>query len=414
MLKIVETFSGIGAQAKALRNIGVEFEVVNTVEWDINAICAYDIIHNGPQQLDKYLEMSKEELIKSLSKFQLSQNGKVPLEKKNLSRMRIETLRRILAAIERSKNLVSITDVKESDLPGDIDVLTYSFPCQDLSTSGFWHGNKGGIDKNANNRSSMLWQIERILMEFQAVGKDLPKFLLMENVTSIHSPRHIDNFNLWKDYLKEAGYYNKMYDLKATNFGIPQNRTRTFLLSVYCENEDVYNHVHDYFEKNNLELYKEKCKPLSEFLRLNYKKKSYLNEAKLSIPNNTKSRKAILEKNPHIVDKEGNISQGIVRTITTKQDRHPNSGVLYHGINDENMNLEHKAEFRYLTPRECFMLMGFDESDYQSLLDNNFKSRSNGEFFTFEKTIKMAGNSIVVNILEELFKQILDIKENVL
>ena len=49
MLKVVEAFSGIGAQAKALERLGIPFEIVKTIEWDINAVYAYDIIHNGKQ-----------------------------------------------------------------------------------------------------------------------------------------------------------------------------------------------------------------------------------------------------------------------------------------------------------------------------------------------------------------------------
>ena len=54
-----------------------------------------------------------------------------------------EIAKRLLAAIERSNNLVSITDIKGEELSNDVDLLTYSFPCQDLSVAGFWHGNKG-------------------------------------------------------------------------------------------------------------------------------------------------------------------------------------------------------------------------------------------------------------------------------
>ena len=98
----------------------------------------------------------------------------------------------------------------------------------------------------------------------------------------------------------------------------------------------------------------------------------------------------------------------LVPTITTKQDRHPNSGVIKY-----NNLKKGKCDFRYLTPRECFMLMGFDEADFQLLMDNNFLCNKNGNFFSDSKLIKMAGNSIVVNVLEEIFKQINFIDENI-
>ena len=65
-----------------------------------------------------------------------------------------------------------------------------------------------------------------------------------------------------------------------------------------------------------------------------------------------------------------------------------------------------KSNFRYLTPRECFMLMGFDEEDFQKVLDNDFMVTNNRNFFTNGKLYKLAGNSIVVNVLEAIFKQI--------
>ena len=70
-------------------------------------------------------------------------NGKKPATQKAIQSLKHEVAMRLLAAIERTNNLVSITDIKGEQLPKDIDLLTYSFPCQDLSIAGFWHGNKG-------------------------------------------------------------------------------------------------------------------------------------------------------------------------------------------------------------------------------------------------------------------------------
>ena len=212
MLKVVETFSGIGSQAKALKNIGIEYEITCTADWDINAIIAYDLIHHGKQDLSVYKNMTKQDLIKSLSKYTLSLDGKKPATEKNMQDLNEEVLKRVLYAIKRSNNLVSITDIKARDLPNRIDLLTYSFPCQDLSVAGNWHGNKSGIDRNAHNRSGMLWEVERILKERISEKMQLPRFLLMENVSNILSDRHKDNFKEWTDYLEEIGYYNPMQE----------------------------------------------------------------------------------------------------------------------------------------------------------------------------------------------------------
>ena len=96
MFKVVETFSGIGAQAKALKNIGANAEIVCTADWDINAIIAYDLIHNGKQNIEKYKSVSKEELIKKLSKYTLSTNGKKPASESSIRALNTEVLKRLL------------------------------------------------------------------------------------------------------------------------------------------------------------------------------------------------------------------------------------------------------------------------------------------------------------------------------
>lgn len=143
MFKVIETFSGIGSQAKALENIGIKHKILCTVDWDINAIIAYDLIHNGKQNLEEYDKLTQKEIIERLKKYTLSMNGKKPATEKAINSLSYEVSKRLLAAIERTNNLVSITDIKGECLPNDVDLLTYSFPCQDLSVAGFWHGNKG-------------------------------------------------------------------------------------------------------------------------------------------------------------------------------------------------------------------------------------------------------------------------------
>ena len=253
MLRVVEAFSGIGSQAKALENLYIDHKILCTVDWDINAIIAYDLIHNGKQNLEKYEKYNKDRLLDILSKYTLSRDGKKKLEFKNLKKYNEEFLRSLYAAIDRTNNLVSITDVKGIDLPNDIDLLTYSFPCQDLSVAGYWHGNKGGIDRNANNRSGMLWEVERILLERQELKLELPKMLLMENVSNILAARNMENFNDWQNSLSKLGYYNEVFTLNASNFGIPQKRVRTYMLSVLCKTKKERINVEKFFFENNLE-----------------------------------------------------------------------------------------------------------------------------------------------------------------
>lgn len=407
MLKMVETFSGIGAQAKALKNAKIDHEILNTADWDINAILAYDYIHNGDYvEPNKYSKMNKEELLKILSKYTLSFDGKKPAKEGQLERQNIEFLRRLCFSIDRSHNLISVTDIKGEDLPNDMNILTYSFPCQDLSLAGCWHGNNGGIDRNANNRSSMLWQIERMLLERKNQNLPMPRFLLMENVRNIMSKKHEANFEMWKKSLREMGYVNYVFSLNAIYFGIPQKRIRAYMVSVYVgNNEKLKKKVNEYFEKNNLEKVTDpkqlnrKDLHIKDILRLDYTNPVYKKEAEESQPKDTSSRRDIYRDNEKLFT-SGKYAK-IAPTLTTKQDRHPNSGVIDF-YNEKNG----MSNFRYITPREGFMFMGFDESDYEALLKNNFLVSARGNVFTRDKMNKMAGNSIVVNVLEEIFKQI--------
>lgn len=414
MLRMVETFSGIGAQAKALSNIKCDFDILNTADWDINAIIAYDIIHNKEQDLSDYEYKNREELLAKIMPLTLSTDGKKPATKEALKRLNINVLRRLCAAIDRSKNLISVTDIKGRDLPDEMNILTYSFPCQDLSIAHAWHGSDtGGIDRNANNRSSMLWQIERVLKERKEENLQLPRFLLMENVRNITSKQHEKNFKEWQKSLEDLGYYNHIYKLNAKDFGMPQNRVRVYMLSFLVEdNLELKNNIRNYINSHNLEDIRytreiiRSNKTVDEILRVDYSIPLYKKEADANQINDTKSRRDICAKNSVLYDYNKFID--LVPTITTKQDRHPNSGVIKY-----NNLKKGKCDFRYLTPRECFMLMGFDETDFQLLMDNNFPCKKNGNFFSDSKLIKMAGNSIVVNVLEEIFKQINFIDENI-
>ncbi len=94
---------------------------------------------------------------------------------------------------------------------------------------------------------ALLWEVERILYELNEADRPLPKFLLLENVPSINSSRHRDNFDEWKSVLEELGYYNKFYILNARNFGVPQNRPRAYMLSVLTNNDIEHSKLDSFF-----------------------------------------------------------------------------------------------------------------------------------------------------------------------
>ena len=419
MFKVVETFSGIGAQAKALENIGCEHEIALTADWDINAIIAYYAIHKySPLHNSKYEFISDETIEKFLSGLTLSADGQKPISKNSFCRLNKDIKRQLYIAIKETKNLVSITDIHGQDIPEDINLFTYSFPCQDLSLCGCWTGNKSGIARDAHNRSGMLWEVERILLEMFNSSQQMPEFLLMENVPNILSDRHIDDFNDWQNSLTKMGYYNHVYVLDARNFGGLQKRRRAYMISIHIGNNDeMSTKLMNFFKEHSLEEVRfnsklsKKPHTLKQLLCTNYSNSKYRKEALSSMPNDTPSRRAIWSDNAHLLNDDFSPKNCLVECVTTKQDRNPNSGLI---IMPKELIAPGKSFWRYLTPREALMLMGFDRNDYDKIIKLNLETRNKHYIYNNEKILKLAGNSIVVDVLEAIFTQILSIKSEIL
>lgn len=406
---LVEFFSGIGSQARALENLNIKINTLATCEWDIHAFVAYDAIHNSPNLDEEIAKMEKSEILDILKNYTLSNDGKRPMEYSMLKTYSVEALRYILSGIRKSHNFVDISSLNGFDMPGNIDILTYSFPCQDLSNVGAFHGYNKGIDKDSNSRSSLLWQVGRILQEMKDADKLLPRFLVMENVPTLLSKRHFGNFSTWINDLEKLGYFSRYFQLNASDFGLPQNRPRLLMLSVYYGNdEDLHNGLKERFKEINEESIKEsyrrtkyyKTGRIEQLLRTDYSNKQFLEEAVECTPNDTPSRRKIWEENPQIILPDGTFNEQIrtIRTITTKQDRNPNSGNLYF-----DSGIEGRSRFRYLTPRECLLFMGFKDIDYRNIKKRNVEFHRGNNFFPRDKIIRMAGNSIPVKLLEGMF-----------
>ena len=415
---IVELFSGIGSQAKALKNLGYTINTLGTCEWDLHAFIAYDAIHNSAELPEDVARMKKEDILKQLSVYTLSNNGKEKMEYKTLKTYSEDTLRRVYAAIIRNNNFVDVSSLTGEKMPEGVDILTYSFPCQDLSNVGAFHGYNKGIDKDSGSRSSLLWQVGRILREMKDAEKELPKYLLMENVPTLLAKRHKSNFETWIDDLKELGYVSYYFQLNASDFGLPQNRPRLLMVSVFVGDDEVKKKIAEsYFKgKTSEKIVKEfvdsdyyKKIEIKDLLRVDYKNPKYRKEAEECTPNDTVSRQEIWNENPQLVLKGGiiNPQYEVIRTITTKQDRNPNSGNLYF-----DSGIEGRGKFRYLTPRECFLFMGFTDDDFDNVIVNNPEIRKNSKLFPRDKLIRMAGNSIPVKLLEGIFYQIKQLDES--
>ncbi len=419
MYNVVELFSGIGSQIKAMKNLDMTIGMSYTCEWDLHAIIAYDAIHCTTEIPFELLMLNKDDLLKKLSAWTLSAEGKEAASDIVMRNLSPNVLRRLYGAILETHNYVDISNLKGESIPDNIDIMTYSFPCQDVSNVGAFHGYNKGIDKDSGSRSSLLWQVGRILEEMRDLGKTLPRFLLMENVTALMQGRHLKNFEMWISDLEKLGYVSKYYPLNAADFGLPQNRPRLLMISAFVgdDTEKKESVLHFLEQKTADDIIGEYQKSeffrkmtIADLLRNDYSDPKQFEEACECTPNNTPSRMRIWEENPQLVLEGNRINPNyqIVRTITTKQDRNPNSGNLWF-----DSGIEGRAKFRYLTPRECMLFMGFTDNDYDLLQKRNPDIKAGSKLFSRDKIIRMAGNSIPVKLLEGVILQIKKLDEEV-
>ena len=231
-IRLIEFFSGYGSQALALKELGVKFEHWRICEWAIKSIQAYKDNHFSDDTKDYSQHLTSDYIFNVLAEWGISQNYNEPLTLEQIKRLGEKECRKIYNNILSTHNLVNISRVKGKDLQiEDTDkydyVLTYSFPCQDLSKAG-----KGmGMAKDSGTRSGLLWEVERILDECAELG-NLPKVLLMENVPDVIGSKNLPHFRDWRDKLESMGYKCYWQVLNSKDYGIPQNRARCFMKSI--------------------------------------------------------------------------------------------------------------------------------------------------------------------------------------
>jgi DNA (cytosine-5)-methyltransferase 1 len=396
-IRLIELFAGYGSQALALERLNVDFEHHQVVEFDKYAIKTYNALHDTNFETQDITKLKK----------------------------------------------LNITETNKYDY-----VLTYSFPCTDLSIAGKMLGMKSGT------RSGLLWEVERLLKN----AKELPQVLLMENVTQVHGNKFKEDFDDWVRFLAKLGYSNQWKDLNAKDYGIPQNRNRTFMVSILGDyeyhfpkpfelklklkdmledevdekyyindyerikiaNEKYYN-LHggkwDKLHDVNKRVYKDdkesptittmqggsrEVKVLishaigsREFETNGWKEvaptlcaRDYKDPKVLYIPEDTIKGYAeahegdgVYINRPH--QKRGVVQKEMIQTLKTSVD---DLGVVL-----ENLKI------RKITPRESFRLMGLYDKD----IDKIIKINSSTQLY------KQAGNSIVVQVLEHIFKELL-------
>lgn len=226
-IRLIELFAGYGSQYLALKYLGANVKHYKICEWTTKSIQAYNDLHIQ-DYFDYSGDLSDDNILKALVKLGVSINYNEPATREQLKR---QNFRKIYNNIIATNNLVNIQNAKGEDFKivnkEQYDyIMTYSFPCQDLSLAG---KGKGMVD--TSTRSGMLWEVERILNELKTTNS-LPQILLMENVPQVHGSDNVEHFNKWQLALENMGYKNYFQDLIATDYGIPQTRNRCFMISI--------------------------------------------------------------------------------------------------------------------------------------------------------------------------------------
>ena len=363
-LRLLSLFSGIGAFEKAL---GDKVELVNYCEIDKYAAKAYSLIQNVSEDL----------------------------------------------------NLKDVTKVDTSKLL-NIDMVTYGFPCQDISNAG---KRQGFVDSNGNRtRSGLFFEALRIIKDTQ------PKYAIAENVKNLVSKKFRTEFETVISELDKAGYVSYYDVLNAKDYGIPQNRERVFIVSIrkdlhqgfnFPKGEPLKLRLKDLLEPEVDSHYyhnDDRTKRFLEKLNLsnvsnepniqrvggytNYQSAQVISPSGISktvAARDYKDAQSIIQIGNYLESKGGFSNKqngriydpkGLAPTLRT-----------FCGGNQEPKILLNNIKIRKLTPLECWRLMGFEDTDFWKVKNSGI---SNSQLY------KMAGNSIVVNVLRAIFKELLN------
>ena len=348
-MKILELFAGIGACSKALTNLGIEHEIVDAVEIDKYAIKSFNAIHGTnfePQDITKW-----------------------------------------------DKNV-------------ECDLIMHGSPCQDFSIAG----KQQGGDEGSGTRSSLLYETIRI------VAKLKPKYVIWENVKNVISKKHRHNFDNYLEQMENLGYTNYYQVLNAKDYGIPQNRERVFTISILGEHnlfifppkQELTLRLKDILEDEVDEKYYLSNKMIDYVLASGTKTFYYKPGIDLEIARPLNATMVKMHRSGidnYVSDKciqIGNIPKEVLNDNERQRRIYSVDGLSTTILGrTDNCKIENNLRIRKLTPKECWRLMGFDDTDF----DKSQKVNSNTQLY------KQAGNSIVVNVLMAILKSLLEREE---
>jgi len=453
-IRLIELFGGYGSQYFALKYLGANVKHWKLVEWAVPSIQAYKDAHFQEDTTDYSKDLTDNEVIDYLFKMGISRDYNEPMSLDQIKRLK--NIRTIYNNIKATDNLVNIMNVKASDLKiVDTDkyeyIMTYSFPCQDLSLAGLGKG----MARDSGTRSGMLWEVERILDE--CIEK--PQILLMENVPEVKGTNNVQYFNEWQMKLESLGYKNYHQNLIATDYGIPQTRNRTFMISILGDYSYTFPNpiplklkLKDMLEENVDEKYYLSDKMLDYMTGKNAKESKY-NRGQVFARNFNENKEVaatittaagqrptdnfiketiclnskVNGKQPSLQDRVYDTNEmsttlctSFMPSIMVKEATKKGYAIAHDGDGVYIQNIKGKRgmvqkgkmqtlktspdtgvvdglRIRKLTPKECFRLMGVKDEDYERIAVN----QSNASLY------HLAGDSIVINVLMAIFKQLL-------
>ena len=339
-IRLIELFAGIGSQSKALENLGADFEHYRVCEFDKYAVKSYNAVHGTNFTTSDIRDLHAEDL------------GIVDTDKYTY-------------------------------------IMTYSFPCTDLSLAG----KQEGMKKGSGTRSGLLWEVERLLTELRDRGGQMPQILLCENVPAIHGAANKDDFDDWCNFLLSLGYNNKWQDLNAKDYGIPQNRDRTFMVSWLGD------YYYDFPEPKKLKL------RLLDMLEEKVAEKFYIKES----GKGKKTSSGLFSiyggkwDNANEMHRRVYSIEGCCPTLTANAGGNSEKKVAIEIKDTRNVKCgiwTYKGKcyiVRKIIPIEEWRIMGFLDKDFHNAANVNSNTRLRMQ----------AGNSIVVNVLMEIFGRML-------
>lgn len=312
-LKIVSLFSGYGTQELALKYIGVDYENVANCDNFKQANECYDVLHTTTYG-----------------------------------------------------NLGDIRMVNENNFP-ECDLLTYSYPCQDVSIAGVQRGIKEGT------RSGLLFEVERLL------SVNRPKYLLMENVKNLISKNHYDAFQKHIYFLRGLGYSSFWRVLNGADFGCPQNRERVFMMSVLNSSIDEVKE-----KMMNVDNHKKERIPMRPFIDQNFSESLIID---CPFTSHEPKKHTICK----LVGRRDDVSYDQARRIYSVDGCSPTLTT-----SGPPQILTEDGRVRTITAREGYRFMGVKEQDIDLLLTTSLSNTAH---------VALAGNSICVPVMEAIFTE---------